>query len=290
MDLWTIVLAGGRGTRLEAVTARFEGEPIPKQFCAFGGDRTLLQRTVDRAATVGPAHRICVVVAEREADRARRQLRDRPGAVLLPQPSDRGTAAGILYPLSRILEADPGARVLVLPSDHAFGDEAGFRGGVLAAARSSLPIVLLGAAADAPRSDYGWILPGAPAGPRIYRVQGFVEKPTPDEAKELLLRGAFWSTMVLFAQGAALSDLFRRRRPDLFAFFSRYLEEPAESREGFLREGHSSLEPTDFSRGVLMGAEGLFAYAWPPSVGWCDLGTPERLYRWVGARPEEAPA
>ena len=63
--LWTVLLAGGEGTRL--LGASIDGERIdrPKQFCRFGRDDSLLGSTLWRARRIGdPAH-ILPVVAER---------------------------------------------------------------------------------------------------------------------------------------------------------------------------------------------------------------------------------
>src|SRR6185503_20167705 len=63
--LWSIVLAGGDGTRLvDYVRERF-GRPMPKQYCAFTGTRTMLQHTADRARWFAPPSRILTVVGSR---------------------------------------------------------------------------------------------------------------------------------------------------------------------------------------------------------------------------------
>jgi len=42
---WGVLLAGGDGTRLQALTTRIEGDSRPKQFCRMLGDETLLTQT-----------------------------------------------------------------------------------------------------------------------------------------------------------------------------------------------------------------------------------------------------
>src|SRR5262245_46382528 len=48
--LWALVLAGGDGTRLQAITRLITGAPIPKQYCRIIGDRSLLETTLERVA------------------------------------------------------------------------------------------------------------------------------------------------------------------------------------------------------------------------------------------------
>src|SRR4051812_16483219 len=73
-DLWAIVLAGGEGTPLAAMTEAFEGRAIPKQFAAYGTGRTFLQRTMDRAGTLVAPSRTVVVVSTAHVELAREQL------------------------------------------------------------------------------------------------------------------------------------------------------------------------------------------------------------------------
>ena len=48
--LWSIILAGGEDSRVGSLIRCWLGRPKPKQYCTFGGTRSLLQHTVDRAA------------------------------------------------------------------------------------------------------------------------------------------------------------------------------------------------------------------------------------------------
>src|SRR5438093_890099 len=63
--LWALVLAGGDGTRLQALTRLIAGAPIPKQYCRILGDRSLLETTLARIAPgrplVGPGEAFRVV-------------------------------------------------------------------------------------------------------------------------------------------------------------------------------------------------------------------------------------
>ena len=58
---WAVILAGGDGTRLAALTSR-DGKPVPKQYCALSGPRTLLRMALDRAERLVPASRTVTVV------------------------------------------------------------------------------------------------------------------------------------------------------------------------------------------------------------------------------------
>jgi mannose-1-phosphate guanylyltransferase len=86
-------------------------------------------------------------------------------------------------------------------------------------------IILLGAEASEPETDYGWIEPGAtlPGSGRhpVYRVSRFREKPTQATANELFRSGALWNTSVFAGRAATLVDAGRACLPSLHERFAR---------------------------------------------------------------------
>ena len=57
-QLWSIILAGGEGSRVSTFVHRWLGRPTPKQYCAFVGTRSMFQHTLDRASRLTPPDRI----------------------------------------------------------------------------------------------------------------------------------------------------------------------------------------------------------------------------------------
>jgi mannose-1-phosphate guanylyltransferase len=99
---WSIVLAGGRGERLASFTERWLGRPVPKQYCAFVGGRSMLQHTLDRARRISSPEDIVTVVAREHAGYWRSQVSGELAGGLVVQPVNRDTAAGIFLPLARV--------------------------------------------------------------------------------------------------------------------------------------------------------------------------------------------
>lgn len=120
---WALLLAGGDGTRLRALTRQLSGDDRPKQFCPVMGDETLLEETWRRAMlAVAPRHGM-VVVTQRHGRFYGPLLRDMGVPHVVVQPENRGTGAGILYPLLRLAALAPDAAVVILPTDHHFSDD-----------------------------------------------------------------------------------------------------------------------------------------------------------------------
>ena len=213
--LWSIVLAGGEGERVRPFVQRWLGCHKPKQYCAFVGDRSMLQHTVDRATQLAPPSRTVAIVAREHRREALAQLQGRQVGSILLQPVNRDTGAGIFLPLTYIRAHDRRATVVIYPSDHFVYPEDRFLEIVTLAVRSAEGlhdrVVLLGVQPDRLELDYGWIQPGqclAISGNLPVRaVSRFVEKPTAAQADDALSKGAMWNTLVMAAKLDSLWQL-----------------------------------------------------------------------------------
>jgi mannose-1-phosphate guanylyltransferase len=270
---WAIVLAAGEGSRLRSLTTGADGVSIPKQFCSLHGGDTLCEWAFRRAERLVAPERVAVVIAEAHRRWTDRELRRRPTALPVEQPENRGTAAGILLPLLRVLARDPEATVLVLPSDHYVADERVFaratEAAMTAAEREPASLVLVGVAPEEVDPELGWMLPGRPAG-GLRVVDAFVEKPEPELASELLRQGGMVNTFVFAVRGAQLLALFERLLPELTAAL-------VGKDAAALAEVYRTLPAADFSRTVLEGAGESLRVVAAEACGWNDLGTPARV-------------
>ena len=288
-QLWTLVLAAGSGRRLAAVT-----QGVPKQFWCARGGRSLLDETFSRVSALSPPARTTVVVDRRHDGYVQTAQKSWPADWLLYQPDDRGTAAGVLLALSPVLDSSPDDLVLLTPSDHAVADTQLFRNsvGVAVAAIQSgdVEAVLFGVEPSAAITDYGWIVPGShvrrTTRPSIRRIEQFVEKPASDLASRLFKRGALWNTMVLVARARTLFGLYQTHLPHVAAIFETYRRLPSSRRKGFLTAQYEGLPRADFSRDLLAVSGSLAVCTWGPTLGWSDLGTPDRLQSWLDAMDE----
>jgi len=288
-DVWNVVLAAGSGRRLAALTGG-----VPKQFWRRDGGPTLLEDTLERTSPLASRARTVIVVDSSHSHFVTGSAIEAFEHVVY-QPTDRGTAAGVLFGLVEVLSSSPQAMLLVTPSDHGVTDRARYIDGVRDSMdqirRGRTEVVLFGVAATAPVVDYGWIVPGNDPefSGTLRPVSSFVEKPALDQADELFAAEAVWNTMVLATRAFTLFELFRRHVPDLAGVFSDALARPRAARAAFLRNAYADLPATDFSRDVLGKAQGLSVHTWPASMGWSDLGTPDRLDEWRGVQSLREP-
>ncbi len=283
-NLWSIVLAGGDGSRLSRITGGFEGRAVPKQYCSVKGGPSLLRRALRRArAVAGPDHTTVVVAAEH-----RRwwsvELADLPSVNVVVQPCNRGTACGVLLPLMQVLGRDPDATVVVMPSDHVVADELTLLAAINTAAehiqREPDRLVLLGFEPEGPDTGLGWITRRSVEHLPVSPVSHFVEKPSQERAEELVREGALWNSFIFAMRAAELLALFQWALPWLTRMFDYALVDssagPLAARVSRLYE---RLPNVDFSRAVLQEAGADMRVIAVPPCGWTDVGTPEGIVR-----------
>jgi mannose-1-phosphate guanylyltransferase len=286
--LWVLVLAGGEGKRLRALTTEPCGTSVPKQYCSLQGEHSLIEEAIDRGAALVDTERICAVVA---AEHQRWWLKSAALTRLLPanlivQPRNRGTAVGILYATLKIAKIDPDAIVLVLPSDHHVDDEGTLLESLVAACQTMRhgnggPL-LLGLQPNCADTELGYIVPGARDPSGGHRVRRFVEKPSVSRARWLIESGALWNMFIVTASVQRLLDLFR---PDwgallttMQALVSACHPRKFQTVAGLTFQDRYDLLPeVDFSRHVLEGQESVLRVMRVPPCGWSDLGTPLRV-------------
>lgn len=283
---WAVVLAGGRGTRLENFLRQLLGSGRPEQFSRIVGTRSMLRHTWDRAARVVTRNRILTVVtADQEHYLEEEGRTDVPGTVVV-QPADRGTAAGLLLPLLWIARRSPAATVIIFPADHFIWEEDQFEGHIRAAMSAaehlSNRLILLGAEANGPDPEHSWIALGEPleVAPAIqlYAVRRFWEKPEPAMAAHLFNAGHLWNTRILAGRldayfhwaEAGVSEVLN----PLHAIAT-CLDTPAEA--AALAAAYRHLPSTSFSHALLTRhPEALLVLA-ARNVYWSDWGDPDEV-------------
>ena len=285
---WVILLAGGEGTRLRGAWVGGELIDRPKQFCRFGRNTSLLASTIDRAGAIARRETIVPTVLAAHASWWRPDLYRLPHGNVVVQPRQRGTGVAILHALIHVLRCDDQPIVVVLPTDHGVDDEApllaALHRAIEQAAGTNRDLVLIGVTPEHAEAQYGWILPGGPAGRSVRRVRSFVEKPSRTVAAALMEQGGLWNSLIFAASGRRLLELFWRSVPRLVLA---YLE--AMPLEGWTEDALAAFYATapacDFSRDVLERCHDDLDVVSMEPCGWTDLGTPGRVAAWMMRSP-----
>jgi mannose-1-phosphate guanylyltransferase len=280
--LWAVVLAGGEGSRLARLTKTSDGVVIPKQFCSLMKSPCLLQDALERARSVVPSPQVCAVVGAPHRRWWTEVVGNVAGSNVFVQPENRGTGYGILLALLQLEASDPDARVIFLPADHYFRDEDTIKrtlrlAGYLIAGNPEATY-LFGTEPDSADPELGYIVPMEPARGLAAGVARFTEKPTLDEAHNLVAGGALWNLFILGGTVRSMLALFSEGYAEaVSAMRTALAQDRRAAAQTALVEFYAGIQALDFSRQILeRHAERLRVIRVPP-CGWTDLGTPHRV-------------
>jgi mannose-1-phosphate guanylyltransferase len=281
-NTWAVVLAGGSGNRLRHLTTDARGVSVPKQYCSLDGGPSLLELAMRRAEQVVTHDAIAAVVAQQHHRWWSEPLAQLPRDNVIVQPSNRGTALGILLSLLSILDQDPLARIVFLPSDHYVASEyilaAATRNAIDRVRRCDRDIVMIGITPESADPELGYIVPGKRTAPGVFEVARFVEKPQAAVAQELLDTCSYWNSFIFAADGRYLLSLFDALYPHEVAHMRSALRmDRHNGTTTSLTNLYERLPEIDFSRQIVERSTHRLKLVAVGACGWNDLGTPERV-------------
>jgi mannose-1-phosphate guanylyltransferase/mannose-6-phosphate isomerase len=189
---------------------------MPKQFHALGGERSLIQQSVERlrsSDTLEPDNPI-LISNQRHIDLIEAQIAalGRTPACVVLEPFGRNTAAVGALAAMLAQRQDSDALVLLMPADHVIADPDGFSATIARAAPVARDyIVTFGVAPTAPEIGYGYIEAGEFIAGDVRRVVRFAEKPDLKTAEAYLAGGRhLWNAGIfLFSPNVLLAEMER---------------------------------------------------------------------------------
>ncbi len=267
-QVWTIVMAGGVGSRFWPVSRQAR----PKQLLDLFGDGPMLRVTVDRVAPLAPLARTVVVTGEVLRAAVQQALPDLPPENLLCEPCGRNTAPAVGWAAEVIRRRDPDALLMVLAADQHIADvpayQATCRRALAAAAEGA--IVTLGIPPTGPETGYGYIRRGAERAPGVFAVDAFVEKPDLATALAYLSDGRFaWNAGMFFMPAALFSAELARFEPELAAALSAMGDDDVAA-------VYPTLKRISVDYAVMERSSEVVVV--PGSFGWSDVGSWTSLF------------
>ena len=276
-----VILSGGNGSRLWPLSR----QSYPKQLLPLVGELTLLQAAVRRGAdseffkpaivVANVGHRF--IIAE--------QLRSLGSdARIILEPTGRNTAPAIAAAALMAVSDDPDAVILVMPSDHVIGDEAGFRKAIEEAvpAAQSGALLLFGVRPTRPETGYGYIRPGEVLSAPVHEVSAFVEKPDMETAARHIAEGYLWNSGIFLLSAAGVLDALLCHAPEILSAVEAAVTSASNDLD-FIRLGDqafSSAPSVSIDRAVMERTDR--AAVLPVDFAWSDAGT------WTGLWELEA--
>ena len=284
IDFRPIILAGGSGTRFWPRSRKAKA----KQVLALDGERTMIQRTVDRLAPLAGCGDFWVITNDVLSGAICGQLESVPPEQVICEPVARNTAPAAGLAAFLIERTAPEAVLGMFPADHTIGNEPEFLRVVeqaAAIAASGETMVVLGITPTRAETGYGYIETGDAAPNGAVRVRRFTEKPNRERAEEFLLAGNyFWNSGVFIWSARTLANAVREHLPETAPHLEAIAKAwgTAEFKRVFadlyplcenISVDYAVLEPRSAK-----GEHHSNLYCLPADFGWNDLGSWAALY------------
>lgn len=289
-NLWTVILAGGVGSRFWPVSTPAR----PKQILPLASDQPLIRDTVDRILPLVPQDRLRILTGAHLADPILRAVPGlEPGNFLL-EPRAAGTAPVLAWAAAELERRDPDAVMVSLHADHVIHPAESFRRLLADAADLAVGhgrLFTIGANPTRAETGYGYIRLGLPLeeageereetrGPgraRAYRVDRFVEKPDRATAEAYVASGEYlWNTGLFVWRAADLLDQLERHTPELAELIPIL-------REGGTEEFFRRAPTLSIDEGLLERSDRVSVVK--ATFDWDDVGAWDAVYR---TRPADA--
>jgi mannose-1-phosphate guanylyltransferase len=217
-------MAGGKGTRFWPLSR----SQRPKQLLKILSPKTLIRETVDRALALVGAEQTVIVTVGEQLSALRNELHMLSRVNFIAEPQGKNTAPCNGLAALEIATRDPGAVMIVLPADHWIPQRGPFYRTLkraVALAAGSEKLITIGIRPDYAETGYGYIMKGKPLrhkrGAHAFSVSGFKEKPTLNQAKELIRRGSLWNSGIFAWHVGTFLELLQRYQPEIFAGLKR---------------------------------------------------------------------
>jgi mannose-1-phosphate guanylyltransferase len=283
IDFRPIILAGGSGTRFWPRSRRARA----KQVLALDGERTMIQRTLDRLTNpqrpLAQPHDVWVITNSLLSGAICTQLDCVPQPQVICEPAARNTApaAGLAALLMERLY--PESVLGIFPADHVIGDEQALVATVrkaidLAAAGDNM--VVLGVEPTRPETGYGYIETGEAASDGVLRVRRFTEKPNLDRAEAFVAAGNyFWNSGMFVWSAKTLANATRELLPDTAPLLEQIVAAwDTPDFERVFADLYPKCENISVDYAILeprsaRGEHHSNLYCIPAHFGWSDLGS-----------------
>jgi mannose-1-phosphate guanylyltransferase len=271
---YVAIMAGGIGSRFWPMSRT----NMPKQFLdILHTGKTLIQETFDRYNKLVPAENIYIVTSLEYVDIVKKQLPLLPVENIVAEPSKKNTAPCIAYIAFKLLQKDPDALMIAAPADNLILEADEF----IKTATKALDfvdhinaLVTIGIKPAYPNTGYGYIQHDmAEAGPSIYKVITFTEKPNLELAKAFVASGDFlWNAGIFTWKVKNLLAAFEKYLPEMYEVFAAEkdkLNTPGEA--AAIEQIYPQCASISIDFGIMEKADNV--YVIPASFTWSDLGT-----------------
>ena len=288
---YCVIMAGGIGTRFWPKSRQSR----PKQFLdILGTGKSFIRHTYERFAKMVPPENFLVVTNIKYKDLVLEHIPEITPQQVLCEPIGRNTAPCIAYAAYTLMKRDPGAEMIVTPSDHLILNEEDFRaiiGECLDFAARHNALMTVGIKPTRPDTGYGYIQVSDNS--LISKVKCFTEKPDLELAQVFLQSGEFfWNSGIFIWKVGSIIEAFEKYLPDHHALFHGLMDAlGTDAERQAVETAFSECRAISIAYGIMEKADHVYVRG--GEFGWSDVGTWGSVYqhsrkdRYANAVPAE---
>lgn len=280
--LYISIICGGTGTRLWPRSRKAN----PKQFITIFGKTSGLQKTINRVEKLVTPERIFMVTNFKHVGEVLAQDEELHLRNIISEPMKKNTALAMAISTVQIMQQDPEAVVINLPSDHLIEPDDAFVDDMKAASRivwEAHKIAVIGIKPIFAHTGYGYINFGEKIheanGRQACRVIRFTEKPDLATAKRFIKSGKYYWNAGLFVWKASLfMEEIKKHAPKLHRLVSEYAQTIGTFKEtAVMRRIYK--EADDISIDYALAEKSSNLVILPASFRWDDVGDWKVVYQ-----------
>lgn len=277
--LCTLIMAGGKGTRFWPLST----EEKPKQFLKLIGNRTMIQKTVDRVLPITPYANIYICTNIRYVEIIKEQLPEIPTTNIIVEPEGRNTTPCITLSTMLIKKRVGETNILVLPSDHLITDNNIFREKVLEANNfvdnNRDSIITFGMQPTRPETGYGYIK-YIDKKALVAKVQAFVEKPNLENALKYIESEQYlWNSGMFLWNSEGILTEIQKYATETFDALKFVLENKStDSLNDRIADAYIKTVDESIDYAVMEVSKNV--YVIKGNFGWDDVGSWQALNRY----------
>lgn len=215
--MYGLILAGGSGSRLWPLSR----DLYPKQLQNICESKSLLQETFLRLKEFIDEKNIITTTLISHFSNIKYQLSSLvQSPTILSEPVSKNTAPAILFATKYIIEnhaKDP--IIAVFPSDHLIKNKKTFAESLKQAESLAEQgfIVALGVKPTYPENGYGYVKINSQKIENGYKVENFIEKPTEQNASDLIKDSSYyWNSGIFVFKASTLLNEAKKYTPEIY--------------------------------------------------------------------------
>ncbi|MEO6847506.1 MAG: sugar phosphate nucleotidyltransferase [Chthoniobacterales bacterium] len=272
-NLHVCILAGGSGERFWPMSRTDK----PKHLLRLLTEKTMLEETVRRIATVIPLKHIRILTNQAQLKNTRIAVPQLPAENIIAEPCKRDTAPAAALATALAYREDPDAICAVFPADAMIHDDAAFGRNLrdaLYAVQKFDAFAVFSIPPTHPSTGFGYVELSrsgkkGPEGSSIFEVLRFVEKPDLAKAKRYLKSKKHgWNAGMFLWKASHFLEEADRLQPVLASFIRKF---PKGNPTRFLRTEFEKLPKISVDYAIMEKANKVVAVK--AQFDWDDVGT-----------------